>query len=131
MPEPDLSPNLATGSAAWRQPFRNRLKAHLELALLFTARWGVAIVLLAVITRVALTEVVTPPLLRWFVMNLSAVQKQSEDAAKGAQNVGTYLELLIDRGVLPKGQTVNGLPKAEWSRPFALEDKPQPKEPAK
>jgi hypothetical protein len=112
-----------------RMPLKYRLRFAAEAALLFTVRWGIAIVLLAVVARVTLTELVTPPILRLVVSDLAEAKKQSEEAAKGTSNAIAYINLLIDRGVLPKGTEANGLPQAQWARPFVLNDKPP--EPAK
>lgn len=109
-----------------RIPLKFRLHDAAKACLLFVVRWGLAVVLLGVVARLTLTEILVPPIYRLVMQDLAAAKKQSDDALKASGQTVGYLELLIDRGVLPKGQEVGTMPKAEWSQPFVL-DKEAPK----
>lgn len=105
-------------------PFLHRLQGALEAGLLIVVRYGIAIVLLGVIARFTLTELVTPPILKYVATQLEVSARNAETAAKAVGPIQGFLELLVDRGVLPNAQKAGALPaKTEWQRPFVLEDK--------
>jgi hypothetical protein len=80
---------------------------------LFALRWGLAVILLGAVVRVTLTEILVPPIFRLVREDLAITQRQS---AAGAQ-AAAYLELAVQRGVLPNVANLSKLPDKKAEEP--------------